>query len=255
MPRSSECTFISPNSDAAKLIRSYELVSKVVVISQQPHSVHTPESSAVKCTLQTALAKHPAVLVSTKRNQESDAFVLYDGKLAMLLTPETFYTFGVPGKKLKNAYLCTVELDSESKLTKRFFECLPNLNTEYEFIYRVDGVKTSIESTCLASTPCPDLHAANLTKDDIDDWSDEFQNWIGLCIAKHAGMDVPSLNSSNSLYVSVNTSIFRSGEICDLWLNLPPSSVLFAEGIDDLNGKKYKERGYILTDNACLKFK
>lgn len=275
MARSSECIWLPSGFNESKLIRSVELVNQVTIITPTAHKSIMSDSkyntSTVSDLLKSIESKN---VVSIPRNEEDDSFVLIDNVFWMLLTSQTFYSFGLPGVKYKksNKYLCYVNLRENNNKLQRFWECVNNLDKKYMFVHSNNDVRFVDSKPSSCSDPEILLHSTeDLDNDLINDWFDEFDQWLGGTIFnyKHRITSADKLN-----HVSVMNGVYRSGEISDLWMQLKgenyPWLVMHVSGFQNVpvpyltskekvETKLYQEVGYVfqLKQNqspAGLKF-
>lgn len=271
MPRSSECTYFGPGFNESKLFRGLELVKEIVIITPEEHVSVASSATLQHASLAELLSSGVITAVSIPKNELSDSFVLHNHQLRLLLSPETFYTFGLPGRKLKNKYLCFVDLTKDSKLKTRLFDCLHNLPDSFLFF-----CSSKVDSTVSLSRPgtMPPFLPEDGNEDDVDDWIDEFIEWLGVCCSEIKGYKSMDHGATPStLHLSHAEGVLQSGQIADLWRSIvsQPWAVLYARGFPHVpvpyfsegtsapDVRVHNESGYVLVrtsgETSALRFK
>lgn len=236
--RSSQCSWtrLESPSHTSRLINSLEIVKCATILSPSEHDFTDIRKSTPVCsTVGELLSNQFLYAISLAGRNGDDSIFVTKEKIVMLLSPESFASFGLDGKKVDSKYLVMYELNSPGNRGKRLDWALKNTVLEkYDFIVFTDEHEAAKTRTRILDLLVPPLEPVEGTEDEdsFADWSNSVLEWIALAVLSpqllalnNGGVDLSLCNFNQPgggqrcpvSVTSTTNSGLTSGDIQSIW--------------------------------------
>lgn len=186
--RSSHCSWtrLESASQLSKIIDSLKIAKSATILSPDEHNfAEIRKSTSVSSTISELLAKKFLYAVSLAEGEEGDSIFVTNETIVMLVSPESFASFGLDGKKVGSKYFIIYELKVAGKRRNRLDWALQNkILKRFNFIIFTDEHGFFRTQTRILDVVIPPLEPVEALEDEdsFADWSNSLLEWIALAV-------------------------------------------------------------------------